>query len=595
MRVLRHGVPTWFRRVLRNRQDLVKAGVTRRDLVKMGLITTGGLLAYKPGLSRPAWAGDTTISPPTRKFIEPLPTHMNGGMKIAQPVAALSPAPSVAPNTAAGERRTRNHQALTRFAPAKLYELRQEAVQAFHSPDLPRQTAWGFSGTSPGPTFVARYGEPILVRNFNNLPADNGGFGLPSVSTHLHNGHTPSESDGFPCDYFDRGTWYDYHYPNVLAGFDSTHGPTGDINESLSTLWYHDHRIEFTAQNAYKGLAGFYLLFNQFDTGDETTGFRLPSFPDYDVPLMLNDKLYDPDTGLLTFDLFNSDGMLGEKFLVNGKIQPYFEVKKRRYRFRILNGGPSRFYQVFLTDPANPGTSIPFYVVANDGNLLPKPVKVTSARLSVAERRDIIVDFNDIPGNPSRLVLENRLPQTDGQRPDDKLHPAGKGDFLLEFRVGERVTDNSVDPATGPSYYALPNRTDKPRVTREFDFDKKNGQWAVNNQLITGDCGSPRFTVQKNSVEKWVFKGAGGWAHPVHVHFEEFQILSRNGNAVKSGVEYSRKDVVELPDSDRVEVLFRFRDFDGRYVMHCHNTVHEDHAMMLRFDIGAVGDTKSKP
>ena len=29
--------------------------------------------------------------------------------------------------------------------------------------------------------------------------------------------------------------------------------------------------------------------------------------------------------------------------------------------------------------------------------------------------------------------------------------------------------------------------------------------------------------------------------------------------------------------------------------MHCHNTVHEDHAMMLRFDIGATGDTNSRP
>jgi hypothetical protein len=61
--------------------------------------------------------------------------------------------------------------------------------------------------------------------------------------------------------------------------FNSTNAPNGDINESLSTLWYHDHRIDFTSQNTYKGLAGFYCLFNQFDTGNDETGFRLPSFP----------------------------------------------------------------------------------------------------------------------------------------------------------------------------------------------------------------------------------------------------------------------------------------------------------------------------
>ena len=64
----------------------------------------------------------------------------------------------------------------------------------------------------------------------------------------------------------------------------------------MSTLWYHDHRVDFTAQNVYKGLAGFYLLFNQFDTGDETTGFRSPSFPNFDIPMMFNDKISIPTT-----------------------------------------------------------------------------------------------------------------------------------------------------------------------------------------------------------------------------------------------------------------------------------------------------------
>ena len=106
------------------------------------------------------------------------------------------------------------------------------------------------------------------------------------------------KATGSPATSLSRTFWYDQHYPNVLAGFASTHPPNGDINESMSTLWYHDHRVDFTAQNVYKGLAGFYLLFNQFDTGNETTGFRLPTFPDFDIPMMFNDKNFDPDDGL---------------------------------------------------------------------------------------------------------------------------------------------------------------------------------------------------------------------------------------------------------------------------------------------------------
>src|SRR6185436_16297528 len=114
--------------------------------------------------------------------------------------------------------------------------------------------------------------------------------------------------------------------------------------------------------NVYKGLAGFFLLFNQFDTGNETTGFRLPNYPDFDIPMIFGDRLFDPTTGLLAFDLANRDGILGDKFLVNGKIQPFFQVKRRRYRFRWLNGGPSRFYRMYLTK--SDLTNHPFHIIS---------------------------------------------------------------------------------------------------------------------------------------------------------------------------------------------------------------------------------------
>jgi FtsP/CotA-like multicopper oxidase with cupredoxin domain len=568
-----------------NRQELIKARLTRRDLMKMGLLTSAGCLVAKRRLSARASGGDDPQSPPTRAFIEPLPI-----MPVMQPVAALNPAPTVAPNAVAGEGRTRDHQALIRLPPRRLYEIHQREAQVSMSPDLPLQTIWGFNGISPAPTYHERYGEPILVRNFNELPFENGGFGLNEVTTHLHNGHTPSESDGFPCDFFRAGQFYDQHYPNVLAGFDSTHPPSGDPNEALSTLWYHDHRADFTSQNVYKGLAGFYLLFNDKDTGDETTGFRLPS-GQFDVPLLVADKVFDPDTGLQFFDLFNLDGILSDKFLVNGKIQPFFEVHPRRYRFRILDSGPSRFYEFFLTDLNDRSRPLPFWQISNDGNLLPRPVQVTSVRLGVAERADVIIDFSSFAGKS--IFLENRLAQDDGRGPRPEILPAGQGNLVLRFDVVRPpVTDNSVDPALITKFYDLPP-TEPPRVVRTFRFERENGQWAINDKFF--NCDQIRFTVQKNSAERWVLQNnSGGWSHPIHIHFEEFQILSRNGSPAKT-VEIARKDVVRLGPNEQVELFFRFRDFVGRYPMHCHNTVHEDHAMMLRWEIDNVGDLKTRP
>jgi FtsP/CotA-like multicopper oxidase with cupredoxin domain len=624
----------------KNRRELITAGLTsRRDLFKLGLLTASGMLVAKSGLSARAYGqsinGGTNqmcvpngqpASPRTRAFVTPLPI-----MAQATPVKSLTPTPTENPNTAAGEVRAAPFQAPlidpVRFpvVPNLLYQFKQQAMQAIQSPDLPTQTIWGFNdgahASSPGPTYLAHYGTPQLTRNINALPplAQNGGFGMPSVTTHLHNAHNPSESDGNPLDFYGIGNFCDQYYPNVLAGFNSTNKPNGDVNEALSTLWYHDHRVDFTSQNTYKGLVGFYLLFNQFDTGNEETGFRLPSYPEFDIPLAFADKVYDPTTGLLAFDLFNLDGILGDKFLVNGVIQPFLNVQPRRYRFRLLDIGPSRFYSYFLTDPNNLGATNPFWVIANDGNLLPAPVQVSTVRIGPAERVDIIIDFSQFRGKT--IYLENRLLQFNGQGPTDdfgpaalpgspagtaaecslytgttlpNILPAGQGNLLLQFNVaGGRAVDNSLPPSQ-QKFYQLPSTNVEPAVVRTFKFDRLNGMWSINGQFVDPDVF--RFTVTQNSVENWILMNlSGDWTHPIHIHLEEHQILSRNRLPPPLAVEAARKDVVQLHPNERVKLFFRFRDWTGKYPIHCHNTVHEDHAMMAIWHIEPAGDTVLVP
>jgi FtsP/CotA-like multicopper oxidase with cupredoxin domain len=639
----------------KNRRELIAAGVTsRRDLFKMGLLTAGGVLIAKHGLSaramaqsvttnNPASSGNNTspgtnqncvpgnqmASPPTRPFVVPLTV-----MPIARQVSSLSPAPTENPNTAAGEVRAAAFQApainSSRFpvVPKTLYQFNQRQFSTSQHPDLPTQTIWGFDdGTgprSPGPTYQAFYGSPQITRNINSLPSitavNNTGFGMASVSTHLHNAHNPSESDGNPCDFYTSGHFCDQYYPNVLAGFNSTNEPNGDINESLSTLWYHDHRVDFTSQNTYKGLAGFYCLFNQFDTGNEETGFRLPSFPNFDIPLLFADRVYDPNTGDLVFDLFNLDGILGDKFLVNGTIQPFLQVSPRRYRFRLLDTGPSRFYEFFLTGNVGgmgSATTNPFYLISTDGNLLPNPIQVQSVRIGPAERVDIIIDFTKLAGQT--LFLENRLNQINGQGPaavdsqvaaqnstttecslvlnnsQPAIKAAGAGNLVLQFRVtGPKVADNSVNPASNPSFYSLPSTNVTPRIVRTFKFDRLNGQWSINGQFM--DCTNFRVAVQQNSSEQWLLTNlTGDWTHPVHIHLEEHQILTRNRVAPTVATDTGRKDVTQLHPNERVQLFFRFRDWMGKYPMHCHNVVHEDHAMMALWHVVAEGDDINVP
>ena len=594
----------------RNRRELIAAGLSRRDMIKMGLLTSAGLLVPMSGLSVRArssagrlldsGSGSGPSSPPTRPFVQPFTR-----MTVKQPVATLNPTPTIIPNIAGGEGRTIPHQAFSQFAPVKFYEVEQRLSNIVTHPDLPAQPLWGFDGLVPGPLYVERYGQPVLVRNRNNLPvANNGGFGKELVTTHLHNGHTPSESDGNPCDNFGPGKFYDHHYPNVLAGINSTHKDQGgDIQEAMSTLWYHDHMHDFTSQNVYKGLAGMYLLFNDHDTGDETTGFHLPSFGDgasddsnFDVPMLFSDHLYDED-GILTFDTFNFDGVLGDRFLVNGLVQPVMHVHPRRYRFRWLDAGPSRFYEFFFTDKTNLNQRIKFHQISTDGNLLERPVEVESARISVAERADVIIDFSKYAGKT--LYIENRLEQEDGRGPTGKVLPAGQGDLILKIVVDlPPVADNSADPATITRFYGLPDKTEAPRITRTFNFDRSNGNWTINGRSMDPECQEVRLKVKQNTVEHWVINNSsGGWQHPAHIHFEEFQFLSVNGRPPASTglVLNGRKDVVRLEHNMQTKTFFRFRDFLGKYPFHCHNVVHEDHAMMLIWEISPEGDNRTNP
>src|SRR5437899_936574 len=172
MHLLKHGWSRLAHTAWMNRQEIIKAGLGRRDLFKMGLLTSAGFLVAKRGLStRAAYADDDNVcsSPPTRAFVDLLPTPRDGTMPIQQAVTALSPAPTAAPNTAAAEGRKITHQAFAQFPPQKFYAVTQKAGQVSVSPDLPPQTLWGFAIgipeqnnpiAVPGPVYVAYYGKP---------------------------------------------------------------------------------------------------------------------------------------------------------------------------------------------------------------------------------------------------------------------------------------------------------------------------------------------------------------------------------------------------------------------------------------------------
>src|SRR5882672_1875006 len=424
--------------VQQNRRSVAMVNPNRRMVIKLGLASAGGALLVGRGRRARADDGSDNVVPPSPISVPfstdlPISTVKQPRYDLTDPAhprgTPLSPPPAGYTWTHGTLERTPHKLwsnadgtvgagAFGNYPPQKFYELHVRQATHNFSPGTTGwgdSTIWGFDGISPGPLFHERYGVPILVRFYNELPRNDPRnpfpFGSPEITTHLHNGHTPTESDGHPLDFFPSKAaasaaalkagfagYKDQHYPNVYAGFSTTprdpKAPAdGDPNEALASLWYHDHRVDFTAANVVHGLAGFYNLFDHLDTGDENTGLRLPSGP-YDVPIMFFDPAFDPEYQGV-FDVFNTDGVLGDKFTANGIIQPKFAVKQRRYRLRLLNIGPARWYEFWVADSKGKFIAKPFWQISSDGNLLPFPLLVDSVRISVAERPDIVIDFGD--------------------------------------------------------------------------------------------------------------------------------------------------------------------------------------------------------
>jgi FtsP/CotA-like multicopper oxidase with cupredoxin domain len=628
--------------------DKFMANFNRRDLLKYSLITGGAALALQgedggsgdsgggggktgggsvvKGSTLTSSTGQT--SPPMTPWVDELPIVQTlQPLEISEPGevdncyfdAAGNPCPFDVLETKNRDWWAKNkaasyplvdglaHQRYNEFPTQKWYQMDlKETPWYFHSTlKTMGKPALMFAycgndhvGTVPGPMIQAYYGEPINVRFNNLLPANHVGFGVPETATHLHNMHSPCESDGYPGDYVSPANYRDQHYPMIRAGYNNSPLTNGDYRESLGTLWYHDHRFNFTSQNVYKGMFGFFNAFDEYDCNDETgtkypnTNLRMPSGK-YDIMMGFNDPQFD-SAGNIFFNVFDTDGHLGDRIAVNGKITPFLNVERRKYRFRFLDAGPSRWYQLWLSSGA-PKAGVNSWqqmqLVANDGNLLENPVPVDSVTIGVANRMDVVVDFSNYnDGDTAYLV--NRLEQVSGRGPTYNVMDPGVP--VVKFIVHGTVPayDPSMPwlkqarPASGVTMRPLPRPSATELATavqRTFDFGRANGGWTVNGKLA--DISAPTISPKQGTCEIWSLKNSSGsWSHPVHIHFEEFQILDRNGVPPKP-FEVSRKDVLQLGPNETVRCFFRFRDLQGHYVMHCHNVVHEDHAMMIRWDI----------
>ncbi|HEX2269035.1 MAG TPA: multicopper oxidase domain-containing protein, partial [Pyrinomonadaceae bacterium] len=434
-------------------------------------------------------------------------------------------------------------------------------LHTFH-PDFSPTYIWGFNGKYPAPTVLAAYGHPTIIRFRNNLPLATTTFGRNEITIHLHNGHHGSESDGFAGDFFGPGFFKDHLYPECYAGLDAF-GGNGDPKEKMGSFWFHDHRAEFTLNNNVLGLNGMKLVYDRTDPGHEfaTSGsLRLPGYYGItDFPLILVDHRFCPTANGRT-EMVNAAG--GDKFIVNGMIQPKMTVRRRKYRFRVLNTGPTQTYDLTLIKPD--GSVGTITVVATDANFLQRPIKIDAGanaansnsttapivpgglRVSVAERYDFIIDFAEFPAGSKLYLKENRAMFVGNPSPDPLPPGLAIENVLMQFNVVNREwwfpADTPPIPDPLVTYPALPP-TDN---TWEWQFVRDPATvtprlFRIKRPFDTGlgcvfDPEHSAHCILRGTTEEWLLNnnvGGSAWTHPVHIHFEEFRTLKRFVNGVE--------------------------------------------------------------
>jgi spore coat protein A len=481
-------------------------------------------------------------------------------------------------------------------------------------------TVWGYNGSYPGPTFEARRNIPITVKWKNELMDENGPLphllpvdtsihwampenwpysGVPLV-THLHGGHVESASDGNPDAWFtpgfaQKGSYWSqqvYNYPN---------------DQEASTIWYHDHALGITRLNVYAGLAGYYIVRDEWEDN-----LNLPS-GNYEIPIAIQDRMFTDDGQLYYPSMPEEAGqpnpsilpeMFGDFILVNGKTWPVLNVEPRKYRFRFLNGSDSRFYKLYL------GNAIPFVQIGTDGGFLNAPVPLNQMILGPGERKDVIIDFSNPALLGQTIILKNnaRSPFPMGET----VNPQTVGQ-IMAFRVTVPLngTDNSVIPTVlRPAPIAVFGTPDNTRqlllIETEDEFDRLKPQLGT-SALGPLDWDHPiTENPMLDAVEEWEVINFTEDAHPIHLHLVNFQIVSRQkfnafryvpGNPASlqllgkpklpTADESGWKDTAVMYPGEVTRIRARFTN-EGLYLWHCHILSHEDHEMMRPFYVGIM-------
>ena len=460
--------------------------------------------------------------------------------------------------------------------PGRTFQVRSyEPLEVKWENNLRKTTAYPLTGkdnTSLG--FGDYTGRPVLDESLHWAYSLHGyeGFsiekdGVPIVA-HVHGGHSDFQYDGNPEFFFNPGwgvrgpQWRskDYFYGN---------------DQQAGTLWYHDHALGITRLNVYAGLAGFYILRDEFDTGLAGNPLGLPVWP-YEKGYAIQDRMFkatgelfypsfpgDPfyddfiigEEAELPEDLFPGGGptalaeFFGDHMIVNGMIWPKEDVEPRDYRLRLLNGCDSRFLVIRFRAVDSDATTLddasaplPFKVIGSDQGLGDSVVVTDTLVFEPGSRYDVVFDFRNYQGQ--RIIMENIGGDAPfggdfgGALADEDFFPDRQTDRIMAFDVADGINGAG---SFNPNLSIFGPHIGEPNKVRQVALFEGKDEFGRLQPLLGANTGTPENpewsaiawhsptteTPTVDDIEEWEIYNFTGDAHPVHVHLVHFEILGR--------------------------------------------------------------------
>ncbi|MDC9728852.1 MAG: multicopper oxidase domain-containing protein [Methyloprofundus sp.] len=466
---------------------------------------------------------------------------------------------------------------------------RKTKVQKYYAKVLkgPKNTVVELEDNYLGPTLNYKQGQKVRIYYKNRLSE--------SSVIHWHGLHVPQHSDGHPMYAINGGETLVYEF---------------EVLNRAGTSFYHSHSHEKTATQVYKGLAGIITV-----TDDEEQNLDLPR-GEYDLPLVLQDRNLDSQNQLQYIHGMHGKmmGFLGETILVNGKPNAEFSVKSRAYRFRAVNGSNSRIYKLGWDD----GT--PMVAIGTDGNLLDTPQTRPYIMLAPGERVDLWLDFSGRSVGDeltlSSLDYQGAMPPNGGMgMMSSSGLKQGEKFTIARFKVTKKVNQSPALPKELAKIKRLTNRdVDNKNKAIPIAISMKPMRPQLNGYSYEMDRVEDFEQVKLGSIKKikifhdhgkmakgkkgMMGGGMGGMmlsmAHPIHLHGQQFQVVSRKiegmrqeeYETVKEGfIDTGWKDTVLVMPGEEITIIKPFQDFKGLFLYHCHNLEHEDLGMMRQFYI----------